>query len=231
LDAVPDEKPAGTAPLSVFDLMLSGEVPPAPVDAPAHGFSVAGPAVEASRATVLEWLAIVLAIVVAPVGLVLAIIAVVRSSSARGYVSSMARASVVLGVVFSLIGAGGAVALTLVGAHAGSEAAIRASSDDLCAGLEERPGILDDAAFGWPALGGIPEYKAEVAAYVQWWQALEAAAPSQAKADVAAIVAAAESAANRMSVSRVVDHGRDRAEMEVAASASLLPGFVAEYCG
>lgn len=228
--APPDEKPVSTTPKSVFDLMLSGEIPVVESAAPNREFMVEAPAAAKPRSTGLEWAALVLAIVAAPLGLILGTVASVRSSSVRGYVSNLARASVVLGVVFSLLGAGGIVAGLLVSTHAANEAAIRASSEKMCAQLDERPGILDDPAFGWPALAGIPAYKADVAAYVEWWAGLETIAPKGAKADVAAIADAAESAATRMSISRVVDHSRDYADLQTAASTSLLSEYVAEYC-
>ena len=229
--APPDEKPVSTAPKSVFDLMLSGEIPVVESAGPQREFTVDAPVASTPRSTGLEWAALVFAIIAAPLGLILGIVASVRSSSVRGYVSNLARASVVVGVIFSLLGAGGIVAGLVVSTQAANEASIRSSSEKMCAQLDERPGILDDPAFGWPALASIPAYKAEVAAYVEWWAGLETIAPKGAKADVAAIAEAAESAGTRMSISRVVDHSRDYADLQTAASASLLPEYVTEYCG
>ncbi len=213
---------------------------PAPESAPVgtlvpvgHGIvdlQVSAPESARSRSP-LEPIALVLAIIAAPLGLVAGIAAVILSRRRVGYVSTLARASVIVAVIMCLVLAGGGVAYSVYARSQAHEAALRASSSAMCAQLATKPGILSDPAFGWPALAStIPAYVADVDTYQKWWAQLAKVAPKQIRSQPAAIEKVAAANASRMSISRLVQHDQDYADTEKVASASTLPNWVTTYC-
>jgi hypothetical protein len=235
------EQPATTTDeSSAFDFMLSGAEPPddalPPVEGdrePSHGILTLGvqvPEPEPTRSP-LDWIALVLAIVVAPLGLVAGIVASVLSVRRHGYVSGLARSAIVVSVVLCLALTGGGVAYSFYAKGQAHEAALRASSAPMCKLIAEKPRILSDAAFGWPALGTtIPAYVDAVTAYEKWWTSLAKVAPKPVASQVVAIEKAAQDASSRIAVSKVIDHDQDYADLQKVASASTLPKWVGTYC-
>jgi len=180
----------------------------------------------------LDVVAPVLAILVAPLGFLTAIVAAVLSSRRRGYVNGMAKGAVVVSLILSLIGAAGGVAAGIALQRQAHEDALRASSAAMCTILAQKPGVLTDAAFGWPAVDStIPAYVTAVSDYEAWWTTVAAAAPKQMKAQAQNVLTAAHGAAERIRASRVVDHDRDYSELRAVATASTLPAWVTTYCG
>ncbi len=213
----PDAAPAG-------DLVLVG---------PGHGIADLGALdpVSAGSRTPIEPLVLVLAIVVAPLGLILGIVASVLSHRRVGYVSTLARSSVIVAAIMCVVLAGGAVAYSYHARSQAHEAALRASSTTMCAQLAAKPGVLTDPAFGWPALTStIQGYVTDVDSYQKWWAQLAKVAPKQIRSQPAAIASAAEANASRMAVSRVVEHDQDYADIQKVASVSTLPTWVGTYC-
>jgi hypothetical protein len=194
------------------------------------GLHIEAPAAVTSRSP-LEPLAVVLAVVVAPLGLIAGIVASVLSRRRVGYVSGLARAAVIVAAIMCVVLAGGGVVYSFYAGSQAHEAALRASSTVMCAELATKPGILSDPAFGWPALSStIPAYVSDVAAYQTWWARLTKVAPKQIRSQPAAIEKVAAANANRMAISRVVAHDQDYADIQKVASVSTLPQWVATYC-
>lgn len=200
---------------------------------PQHGIldlDVHAPTSERSRSP-LEPIALVLAVLVAPLGLIAGIVASVLSHRRVGYVTGLARGSVIVAAVMCVVLAGGGVAYSFYARSQAHEAALRAGSAAMCAELATKPGILADPAFGWPSLTStIPAYVADVTAYEKWWSHLAAVAPKQIRSQVVAVDTVAKANANRMAVSRVVNHDEDYADLQKIASASTLPAWVTTYC-
>lgn len=231
---------AVTPPPSAFDLMLagSGEVATSQgqlSDQPQSSRRLAldlevRPGRDARTHSALEWIALVLAIVVAPLGLVLGIVASALSSRSRGYVSTLARTAVIVGVILTVLAGAGGVVGYMFADHAAQQQAVRVSSEPLCASLATKPGALADPAYGWPAVSSIPAYTADATAYQAYWQHLQQIAPTGVRADVAKVATAATAVVTRITTSRVIDHDRDYSEVRVAASGSALPAWVSAYC-
>jgi hypothetical protein len=225
---------------SAFDLMLSGSLEEAAVHAPMGespqpsrrlALDLHSPSGRDARAnSALEWIALVLAIIVAPLGLILGIIVSALSSRSRGFVSTLARSAVIVGVIFTVLSAAGGVAGYLLADHAAQQQATRVSSQALCASLATKPGTLADPAYGWPAVSSIPAYTADATAYQAYWQHLQQISPIGVQADVAKVATASTAVVTRITTSRVIDHDRDYAELRAAASGSGLPAWVSAYC-
>ena len=181
---------------------------------------------------VLDVVALVLAILVAPLGFIAGVVAAILSFRRRGYVNGMAKAAIVVSLILSIIGAAGGVLVGIALQRQAHEDALRSSSAAMCTVLAQRPGVLTDAAFGWPAVdSSIPAYVTAVSDYETWWTSVAASAPKQVKAQAQNVVATAHAAAERMTASRVVDHDRDYGELRSIATASTLPAWAATYCG
>ena len=180
--------------------------------------------------TPLDVIALVASILVAPLGLVLSIVAAALSSGRVGYVNGLARAALALSIILTLVWGGGAVAYGYYAAGQAHEAALRASTQPMCHTLAERPAVLADSAFGWPAVSTISAYQASTADYVAWWSKLAAVAPAPERSAANAVVAAAKGAVSRMTASQVVDHDADYADLQAVARASSLPSWAAKYC-
>ena len=209
-----DDTLTATAPPARFDFGLAPDAAPIPP----------------RERTPLDVVALVCAILVAPVGLLLSIVAAALSSRRLGYVNGLARAALALSIVFTILAGGGAVALGYYAAGQAHEAALRSSTQPMCRVLAERPGVLADPAFGWPAVSTIVAYQSSTADYVAWWSNLAAAAPAPERAQANAVVAAAKGAVARMAASQVIDHDADYADLQAVARGSSLPAWAAKYC-
>ncbi len=79
------------------------------------------------------------------------------------------KAAIVVGVLMSLVLAGGGVANSYSENGQGNGAAPRGGSQPMCRLIAAKPRVLADPAFDWPALNSsIPAYVDAVAAYSTW---------------------------------------------------------------
>jgi hypothetical protein len=219
---------------SAFELMVSGAVGSTDPDRTDPGrilsLQVQAPSPVHSRSP-LGGIALALAILVAPLGLIVGIVAAALSARSLGYVSGLAKSAIVVSIVFCLTLAGGGVAYSFSANHRAHQDALRTSSAPMCKLIAEKPGVLADAAFGWPPLGvTIPAYVTAVASYTTWWANLAKVAPKQIRPQVEAIEKAAQAASTRMALSKVVDHDQDSADLQKVAAASTLPQWAKSYC-
>jgi hypothetical protein len=183
------------------------------------------------RRSPLGWIALVLAIVAAPIGLVVAIIAAVLSRRSLGYVVGSASAAIVVSIVLCVVGAGGGVAYAYFAAGRAHEATLRSSSAAMCTLIATKPGVLSDADYGWPALDStIPAYVDAVTAYDGWWAAVAKAAPAQITGQVNKIATVVHDNTGRMAQSKVVDQARDSSDLRTVAATSTLPAWTKSYC-
>ena len=203
-----------TAPPARFDFGLPPDAAPVPP----------------RERTPLDVVALICSILLAPLGLLFAIVAAALSSRRLGYVNGLVRAALALSIVLTLAWGGGVVAWSYYSAGQAHEAALRSSTQPMCRVLTQRPGVLGDPAFGWPAVSSITAYEAATSEYVTWWSALALKAPGPERAQANAVVAAAKSAVARMAASQVVDHDADYADLQAVARASSLPAWAARYC-
>jgi hypothetical protein len=222
-------------PVSAFDFMLAQaatgsieEHHAEPLGVTALGLVAAPPR---TRSAPVDWISLVLAIVIAPIGLLVGIAAAILDHRRVGYTTTLAKSAIIVSIVISLVGGAGGVALGYFAGVQAHESALRSSSAPMCTMIAARAGVLSDPAFGWPALDStIPAYVDSVAAYEAWWSHLASVAPSGVAPQARAVATAAHGVSARIAASKVIDHDRDYSELRSVASSSTLPKWVATYC-
>jgi hypothetical protein len=163
---------------------------------PASGHSVLGPLrptvreVSAELAH-LDRAAIIAAVIVPPVGLVLAIVASTRGRLYRGWPSNLARAAIALSVVMMLVFALAGAYLwaqrqkvadeqDAAAAVAAAHEAVVAESVPFCSTLAASPAVFGaaDPDYGWPQREDPAGYLPAIESYGALWQALVPLAPA-----------------------------------------------------
>jgi hypothetical protein len=183
------------------------------------------------RATTGEKIGLALAILVAPIGLIVGIVSAVRSSQRRGWVIGIVRASIaiaaVLSVVLGIVGYYEYTQLKLQQAHD----QVAASSATFCSTIKANPSMAQLPTLGWPAVGpSIPDSLKAMQAYEDRWTKLAAASPAGIKPGVARVAAQAKKIVDSVQVARTVDDAANVAAMSEVASSSGVPEWYSEYC-
>lgn len=194
---------------------------------------VAGPESieELERPTGRDWLGLALAVLVPPVGIVLAIANAVSSSRRRGWVIGVVKASVAIGVVTTIVSGLAAAAGLALQAQGLEHDRIAAESADFCAALDAVPESLESPTLGWPApAGSIPDTIAGMQAYAGRMSALAAVAPEGVRGGVVTIVSTAGELIVDVSTVRSVDGAANDAAMAGAVTQSGVVAWHAEYC-
>jgi hypothetical protein len=180
---------------------------------------------------ILDWVALALAILVAPVGILVAIAALVVSSRKNGWTSSVAKAAVAVGVVVSVVLAGGIFLLANVQQQQAAHDAIVASSKQYCAQVQSTPGMLQNPTYDWPSdQSTIAASILAMQKYERTWTSLAQSAPAGIKAGTEGIATAAKSIIANVSSSRVLDDGSNVPLIQQAVSNSGISAWVSAYC-
>lgn len=191
----------------------------------------------------LDIAAIVAAVVLPPIGLVLAIVAIVRGNRYRGWASNLARAAVVVSIVMSLVfaAAGGyfmveqakqAQAQAELDAIAAARASVVAESAEFCAAVAANPTIFasEDPDFGWPALDDPSGYLPAIRNYSALWQSFVPLAPSgiapQVESFSTRITGVVDVAASLQANNRAGDLLGVHSNSDI----STIAAYVVEYC-
>ncbi|TBN56159.1 hypothetical protein EYE40_01415 [Glaciihabitans arcticus] len=184
------------------------------------------------RATPLEWIALALAVLVPPLGLVLSIIAGFVSRAKRGWTTWVVRTATVLGVILTIAVIVGGVVLDAIGRSEAAEAKIVADSAPFCASLDTTPGILEAPAFGWPTEPTtIDETVVAMKAYQLRWKELADIAPAGISSGTRSIAFAAQSLVTAVESTKVIDRTGNLSHMKAITAAAGIPAWVARYCG
>jgi hypothetical protein len=184
------------------------------------------------RSTPLEWIALALAVILPPAGLVLSIVARAVAWHRDHWVTRVTKAATAVSILFTILFAGGAVAYTVVAGAAASEADVLARAQPLCDAIAESPGVLDTPGFGWPTeVAPLPATLDAMRQYQDRWAELAAVAPASASAAVTAIADQAQILVDAVEASQAIDRPGNLATMRGLTDASALAGWVAEYCG
>lgn len=184
------------------------------------------------RTSALDWVAMLLAVAAPPIGVLTSVIARIVSSRKYGRTTVVARSAAVVSIVLTVALGAGALVYAEIARQDGVRADLVAESAPLCTMVDEFPGILDDAAFGWPALAAtIPESIDLMKVYETRWSTLADGAPKKIRADVSAVAAAAHSIISGIETSRILDGQRNLEKMKAVSAASGIPVWVVEYCG
>jgi hypothetical protein len=183
------------------------------------------------RATVGEKIGLALAVLVAPIGLIVAVVAAARSSRRRGWVIGIVRASIAIAAVLSIvIGIGGYYEYTQLKLRQAHDE-VAASSAAFCSTIKANPSMKQLPTFGWPAVGAsIPESLKAMQAYEDRWTKLAAVSPAGIKSGVARVAAQAKKIVDSVEVARTVDDASNVAAMSAVASGSGVPAWYSEYC-
>jgi hypothetical protein len=183
------------------------------------------------RTTTFERVAFVLAFT-GPVGLVMAIMAAVRSSRTRGWVHGFVRAAIGISIVFTIIvGILGAY-LYKVAEDARQHDALEAASIQFCQTMADNPDMLSLPTFGFPAPGAsVPETLEAIQEYVDRWDALAKVSPTQIRADVTRVADSARGILDTITTTRLVNNDENVAVMSSTASQTNIVGWAEEYCG
>lgn len=187
---------------------------------------------ELARSTLGERIGLVVAFLIAPIGLIVGIVFAARSARRRGWVVGIVRATIAVGVVLTIVlaiaGYYGYTQLKLQQEHDQTAAASAA----FCATLKANPSMDQLPTFGWPAVAtSIPDSLKAMQAYEDRWTKLAKVSPSGIKPDVTKVAEAAKTIIDSVTVARTVNDASNIALMSSVASASGVPAWHSEYCG
>lgn len=191
----------------------------------------------------LDIAAIIAAVVLPPLGLITAIIALIRGKQVRGWASDLARAAVSVSVVMTIVfaGVGGYVWLTetekaeqlaVVKAEQRAHDRVAAASAPFCEVLAAHPTIYStaDPDYGWPAVDAPAGYNAAIAEYAGVWAQLAAVAPEGIAVETAAIserVAGIVNIANALGSS---NRAGDLLGLHASDDLATVESWYVEYC-
>ena len=183
------------------------------------------------RGTVLDWISLVFAILVPPLGLLLNVVSRIASRHRHGWTTSVAAVVTVLSIVFTLLLGVGILAYSVVAEREAAEAQVLAEAQPLCTAIEATPGALDLPAFGWPTeVAAIPVTLEAMRAYQLHWQQLSDLAPASAKANLQAVADQAQTLVVSVEANQAIDRNGNLATMSSVTGATGLPGWVATHC-
>lgn len=191
-----------------------------------------------SNNTPLDIAAVILAIVLPPIGLITAIVALVVGARSRGFATGLAKAALAIGIVFSIGTGVGVAVLAKMNSDQAAHNAIVASSQAWCTKLQANPATLKSDTFGWPAPADtIPASIKAMKEYVDFWNSLAKIAPSGTagvtqgiKGGTQDIADAAKSIETSVSKTQTLDDASNVSEMQQATSSSGVSNWVTEYC-
>lgn len=190
------------------------------------------PAGARARASALEWISLVLAVVMPPLGLIVSILARVITRHRHGWTTRVAIAATAVSIVLTIVLGAALVVASFNADDDAAKAAVLARAQPLCAALAKTPGVLDTQGYGWPtAVASIGDTVVSMKAYQAHWAELESLAPASAKAGITAIAAKAAALVSNVETSQSIDRGANLTKMDAVTSASGLPSWVAQYCG
>jgi hypothetical protein len=184
------------------------------------------------RTTLAERIALVLAFVLPPVGLIASIVAAVQSSRVRGWVHGFVRTALVISIVTTVIAGFAGAYLFKVIEDGRKHDSIAAASAQFCATIAADPTMIAPPSFGFPApAGSIPDTVTAIQAFVDKWDALAKVSPSGIRNDVTRVADSARDILDTVTKSHLVDDEQNQAVMSSVAESTNVVGWSEEYCG
>lgn len=206
--------------------------PLAPMPVPRHSW-LAG----------LDIAALVTAIILPPIGLIAAIVALIKGKQLRGWGSDLARAAISVSLVMTVLFAGvgayiwaseteKAEQLAALKAEQRAHALVEVASEPFCGVLAAHPTIYStaDPDYGWPAVDAPEGYNAAIANYAAVWAELATVAPEGIAAETAAIserVAGVVNIANALGAS---NRAGDLLSLHAQTDLATVESWYVEYC-
>lgn len=185
-----------------------------------------------ARSTTGEKIGLALAVLVAPIGLIVGIIAAARSAGRRGWVVGIVRASIAIAAVLTVVlGIGGYYGYTQFKQQQLHDQTAAASAA-FCAAIKADPSMDQLPTLGWPAVAAsISDSLKDMQAYEDRFTKLAKVSPAGIKPGVTRVAAAAKKIIDAVKVARIVDDASNVATMSAVASSSGIPDWHSEYCG
>ncbi|MCW2601768.1 MAG: hypothetical protein JWM02_3597 [Frankiales bacterium] len=179
----------------------------------------------------LDWSALALAILVPPLGFLVAIVALIVGARRNGWGAAVSKAAVAVSLVLSLALAGGAVVVSRSLAEKAAVDSVIASSSKWCAVVRKDPAILQSQTFGWPdSADTVAASIVRMQRYERFWRNAASVAPAGIQADTTRIADTAKQVIASVSASRVIDAQGNSAQIQQAVAASSIPNWVSQNC-
>jgi hypothetical protein len=191
----------------------------------------------------LDVASLVTAIILPPIGLITAIVALVRGKKVRGWASDLARSavavSVAMTVVFAAVGGyvwftetENAKHLAAIKADQRAHELIETTSLPFCNLLAEHPSIYStaDPDYGWPAVDVEGGYNAAIAAYAKVWTQLAEVAPPGIAEETAAISARIDGIVEITNALRSQNRAGDLLGLHEKDDLATVESWYVEYC-
>lgn len=192
-----------------------------PIDIPDH----------LERSTVGERIGLALAVVGGPIGLVLAIVNAIRGSRRRGWLIGTVRASLVLGVLSTIVVGIAGYALWNLRLAQLEHDEVAAASAEFCAAGQADPSLVTAPTLGWPSPGStITDSLELMQAWTDNWTALAATAPDGLRAGMELLAARGQTIVDAVTASRYVDDESNIAQISSVQAQSGIASWYATYC-
>lgn len=245
------------APDAAPEVPAATEVPPARVPAapyvPPGGFTGPGhpklgplapePPQKHSTLAALDIAALATAVILPPIGLITAIVALIRGRQVRGWASDLARAAVSVSLIMTLVFAavGGYIwiqetdrmeQLAVVKAEQRAHDRVAATSAQFCETLAANPTIYStaDPDYGWPAVDAPGGYNAAIANYSAVWAQLAAVAPAGIAEETAAISGRVAGIVNIANALGSQNRAGDLLSLHSQTDLATVESWYVEYC-
>ena len=191
----------------------------------------------------LDIAAMVTAIVLPPIGLATAIVALIRGRKLRGWGSDLARAAVSVSLVMTVVfaGVGGYVwasetekaeQLAALKADQRAHALVETASAPFCGVLAANPTIYStaDPDYGWPTVDVPGGYHAAIANYAAVWAEIAAVAPEGIAAETAAISVRVAGVVNIANALGATNRAGDLLGLHAQTDLATVESWYVEYC-
>ncbi|PRY69758.1 hypothetical protein B0I08_102435 [Glaciihabitans tibetensis] len=185
----------------------------------------------APKASVIDWSALALAVVVPPAGLLLSVAAHIADRRRVGWATTVTKISTGVACVLTIVLAAGTVVALELRHEGAAHDAIVASSAEFCGALASPDDLLSSSTLGWPAVGStIPLTITAMEQYTARWTSIAAIAPEGIQHGAQQLVVAGQAAVDSVTASRTVDHASNVARLEAAADSSGITQWADQYC-
>jgi hypothetical protein len=185
-----------------------------------------------SATRAVDWIALVLAFLAPPLGLILGIAAAVSGSRSRGYAAAIAKAAIGIGVVLSILLTAAVIVESKVAGDRAAHAAVVASSRLWCSRLNASPTTLTSDTYGWPAPGNtIPSSIAAIKSYQSRWASLAAVAPAGIRSDTQKFADTAKSIAATVESTQTLNDAGNVVQLQNLVATTGIKEWDSKYCG
>jgi len=178
-----------------------------------------------------EWVALLLGIVLPPVGLVASIGAAIRSRRSRGWAIGLNKAAIVVSLVMTGVAAVGGIAVWEAAERARLFQQTVAESAPFCAAATADPALLAPPIYSWPRQGDtIPATIQAMQEFVDRWDGFVPIAPDGIAEGVRSIADRGRELLGGVESSRQVNDVQGAELMLQTIEQSGVGSWVAEYC-